>query len=64
MIAAYSADLYTVALLIHYGANVNAETDFSGWKVCDVAMLANDCVMENFLMDLDSVSEGGYFMII
>lgn len=64
MIASYFEDLYAASLLIHYGANINARTEFPGWWVCDVTMLGNHCYMENFLMEMGADTGNGYFMIL
>lgn len=52
MIACYFADFYIASLLIHYGADVNAESTFSNWQVLDFAMLGENADFEQTIRNL------------
>ena len=63
MIACYFADFYIASLLIHYGADVNAESTFSNWQVLDFAMLGENADFEQTIRNLGAKGGTGYNLL-
>ena len=63
MIACYFADFYIASLLIHYGADVNAESTFTNWQVLDFAMLGENADFEQMIRDLGAKGGTGYNLL-
>lgn len=63
MIACYFADFYIASLLIHYGADINAKSIFTNWKVLDFAMYSENPDFESMIRDLGAKGGIGYNLL-
>lgn len=63
MIACYFANSYIASLLIHYGADINAKSTFTNWKVMDFAMISENPDFEFMMRSLGAKGGTGYNLL-
>lgn len=63
MIACYFANSYIASLLIHYGADINAKSTFTNWKVMDFAMIPENPDFELMMRSLGAKGGIGYNLL-